>query len=252
MLSLIDKSETAGLRFDSQEDALNFGRQCVEDSVRWFASNDLDCTKRYEKSEIELVVEFFPWVPSAYGKKYHLLFYAVPNVIDGNTIEVSTSNAASNRELTPQHTSSEGSQDSVLISGTKLVQCGEHLIASWVRFERAKKRVNLLRDILASSPHVVFKSSGRSGHGKVSILGINNARRGSNSEHSVVEYGSKIRNSISGDRSERIGNYSSEFDLASKLAEALSIRLEGSFVGLEVEEIVDSFAKIGDVFFSPR
>ena len=58
MLRLGDVTKPSSVRFDSQEDALNFARQCVEDSNRWLATYDLNFVKRYEKGELAIVIKF--------------------------------------------------------------------------------------------------------------------------------------------------------------------------------------------------
>jgi hypothetical protein len=42
MSVLLDKPETAGLRFDTHDDALNFAAQLVNDSKDWLAVHDLN------------------------------------------------------------------------------------------------------------------------------------------------------------------------------------------------------------------
>jgi hypothetical protein len=58
MSVLLDKPETAGLRFDTHDDALNFAAQLVNDSKDWLAVHDLNIVKRYKEAELEIVFEF--------------------------------------------------------------------------------------------------------------------------------------------------------------------------------------------------
>lgn len=57
MKELFNNSETVALRFDSHEDALDFARKCVEDSLRWLVVNSLDFVKRY----VEMEMEYAEW-----------------------------------------------------------------------------------------------------------------------------------------------------------------------------------------------
>ena len=55
---LADQTDTVRLRFDSQDDALDFARRSVEKSQDWFARNPFDFAKCYGEGELDIVVNF--------------------------------------------------------------------------------------------------------------------------------------------------------------------------------------------------
>jgi hypothetical protein len=245
-----DNSNTARLRFDSQQDALDFASQCVKNSKHWLAVNSLDFVKRYKQMEIEIVIEFFSRLPSSNSKKFHLLFRSIPRV-GPRSAEIAINNIASYGEASSDRSGSNRRKDSMLIGVTEVIQRTEKPIPSWVWLERAKERINRLRNILAVTSQVVFKSGGGSGKGEVGVLRVDDARCTSNSEHRVIQNGPEISNAIASNLLQLGRKGVSEFDLAYELAKMLRIRIEDSFVGLELKEEINLPLEITDVFFSP-
>ena len=65
--------ETARLRFDSDQDALDFASKCVKDSKRLLGVSAFDFGQRYQESEIELRIAVRSRTD---GKQFHLVFCA--------------------------------------------------------------------------------------------------------------------------------------------------------------------------------
>ena len=135
--------ETSGLRFDSQDDALNFARQGVEKSNRLFSSYELALVKRYEVGDIDIAIEVT--VADRRSRDYDLIVSAIPS--NGRK------NVTRARRLDPPVNSfdTNWNQRNVLVGVTQLVQCPQVKIPSTVRLERHKKRPDFVRSILATT-----------------------------------------------------------------------------------------------------
>jgi hypothetical protein len=72
----LTKPETAALRFNSANDALNHVDELVESGQRLFSFQFPDFVKRYEELEIELAVEL---CSRSKGVELHLIWPVVPD-----------------------------------------------------------------------------------------------------------------------------------------------------------------------------
>ena len=71
----LEDSQSGSLRFSSPQDALDFGRQCVEDGNCFLSTNRFDIVERYRQGEIVIQLNL-----GANGRDgyYDLLFGEVP------------------------------------------------------------------------------------------------------------------------------------------------------------------------------
>src|ERR1017187_278592 len=100
MSVLLDKPDTAGLRFDTHDDALNFAAQLVNDSKDWLAVHDLNIVKRYKEAELEIVFEFRV---RPQRDKFHLVFSSIPDVGFGHTKSRPQAGRSGSRNSLVQH-----------------------------------------------------------------------------------------------------------------------------------------------------
>ena|ERR1039458_209918 len=240
---LLDNPQTTALRFDSQQDALDFAAQGVEDSKHWLAAHNLDFVKRYENSEIEIVVEVHRGVE---GQEHHLVFCSIPNVAIRHTEVTKTSNINAGADNSRIHRD----QHFMLIRDAYFVECPEKVIASWVRLEAAKERVDLWRDILGPAQsicHLTDTPSEREG----SELWVNTTESDGDGIARVVESIPKILDDVSSDLGKGRWENFSQLELVNLMVGIIRVRLHDSFVGTITTKVGDFPLKIGKVFLSP-
>ncbi len=240
-----ENSNVLGLRFDSQQDALDFADQSVQDSKNWMAFHSLDFAKRYKDAELELTLEL---CAGSESDKLHLIFCAIPNGMSGNSSE---SNAA-NIDMSANHSGSNRLDDFMFICVTDFIQSAEEIIPSWVRLEPAKEKLDLLRYILASPSERVFQVGNASGEGESGKSGILNSRCNGDGVPSFVERTSEISHQVNGDIFKGRWERMSQLDLVHQMVNLIRVNLLNSDVGIGVLELGDFPLKIGKVFFSPR
>src|ERR1017187_10348780 len=179
MSVLLDKPDTAGLRFDTHDDALNFAAQLVNDSKDWLAVHDLNIVKRYKEAELEIVFEFRV---RPQRDKFHLVFSSIPDVGFGHTEVASDFDTTSHAN----HASSNRDHDFVLIPVTNFVECPQNIVASQVRLEPAKERLDFFRQVLGP-PETVGHLSNTPREGESGEFWFNFARCDCHGVGSIVE-----------------------------------------------------------------
>src|SRR5215472_7174317 len=181
-------SEPLGLRFESAQDSLDYARNLVEDGNNWLAAHDLDVAKRYEREEVELVLEC--GVLNCLGERsnYELSFLAVP---DGalRTLEKSC-----RRELARglNGTGAHRGHNGVLISDSYPIQSVEKVIRSFVWLKLSDERKDFIGDILAESPCRFFKFNFALVDGKVCISRISLASSNGDLEPGAIKGSAQI------------------------------------------------------------
>jgi hypothetical protein len=238
------RENSPDLPFHSHNDSIDYANHLVEECIHWLSVNNRNFVKGYEEGKLEIVVacRF-----GANDEQYHLLFDAIPRMCWN--LDVSNS---LNEEFLAQRSSADGSKHFMLISNAYLVQCPEKVIASSVRLERAKERVDLFRDIGAASLHVVFELGNVASEGEVGFSRIDTSRGDGNAVASVIQGSTKIGSGVTDYISQKAWDRFRDLDLTHNMERQFRVRLDNSCVGLTIEEEQDLFFKVGDVFLSPR
>jgi hypothetical protein len=241
--------ESPSLRFDSHQDALYFAAKSVQDSKDWLARNDRNFVDRYRREEIEIVVPLrIRDNERPKANQYHLIFNAIPNVRirhgKGATVP------ANGRE-SALHDLHQGRDEFVFIPVTQFVQCPQEVIASSVRLEPAKQRLNLLREVCGSpygASHLGNIPSEREG----SIFRARITVGDGDCVASIVQSAPEVHDNIACDIRKGNGKWLRELDLVYLPVRFLRVWLDNLFVGIETVETHDSLVEIGqEIVLSP-
>jgi len=249
MEKLLNEPKTAGLRFDSQQDTLDFQAKIIEDSKDWLAYNDRDFVERYKRNEVEIVIPCcIRNDDGAEPDHYHLIVSTVPFMGIGHR-ERSTESL--NRSASPPQDSLHGRDEFMFIPITQFVQCPQEVIASSVRLEPTKQRLNLFREVSGTpdrTPHVAYIVSKR----KCTIPGIGFTSSDSDGVPGIIQSTSQINNDVTGDVAERFWEGLNKFYLVNLPIRCLRIGFDNFCVWVETMEFPDSPVEIGkEVFLSP-
>ena len=241
-MSRDEQTQPSSLRFDNVQDALDHASHLVEDCINWHSFNNRNVVERYEKGEIQLVVK----VRICAGREeYHLVFSVIPLgiAVDGES-------DAGNLDFIQQCSVAHGRNDLMLVSDAYLVEGPQKVIPSLVWLERSKDRVNLMRDISASSFQVLFERIGVSSEGEVGFLGTT-ALGSRNAVNGVVERIPEVAGCVSDNEGNGFGDCFGKFDLQMYLAESLRVGLNNSFVWVSIVEGAKLRVEVLDTFLSP-
>jgi hypothetical protein len=238
----LDKADAPRLRFNSQNDALDFASHCVENGNRWLATHDIHFSKRYEEGEIDLVLEL---TIGADATKYHLVLFAIP--------PWDRQSAGRQEATTKIHPSDSHfcGQKTVLASVTKLIECPDKVIASFVRIERAKERYDVRRDILASSFDASFKSDYIVCDREVGGFGVNLPVCDGCYESGLIEPRSEPFDNFIGEIRQTVWQGLCELNLV-KLVDSIRIGLDDPCVWLVIEKPLDPGIEITNVALCAR
>jgi hypothetical protein len=238
----LDKADAPRLRFNSQNDALDFAGHCVENGNRWLVAHDIHFSKRYEEGEIDIVLELTIWADAT---KYHLVLFAIPPRY--------RQSAGGQKATTEIHSSDSHlcGQETVLASVTKLVECPDKVIPSFVRIERAKERYDIRRDILASSFNASFKSDHIVCDGEVGGLGVNLPIRDGCYESGLIEARSEPFDNFIGEIRQTVWQGLCELNLV-KLVDSIRVGLDDPCVWLVFEKPLDPGIEITNVALCAR
>jgi len=242
-----DVTETFSLRFDSENDSINYASHLVEDGNNWLSANNLNLIERYEREEIELVVKTRGVAGSwTEGGNFDLVFVRVP---DRTFRDLEVSIRGCNVHGGTQAARTHSCDDSMLISDCYPIECPKKVISSLVWLERPKERKDLIRDILAATASRFVKISGTTEDRKVSMLRVCPPAGHGDFVPGVVECGSHIIDGIADNLVQTARQGPDKFDLENDMVGALRIRLTHFCVWISVKEGHDLPIEISDVFF---
>jgi hypothetical protein len=180
--ALSNQSDTPRLCFSSVDDARDFVAKDLQDGNDLLVANDLNFAKRYENGDLHIVLNL-RFLPN--GEECDLLFFRVPlgtfgpkpvQPFGGLQINEPVADCV---DCWPD--------DAVLACSTKNVECNEKLITSRVCLVRAKERLDILRDICASSFNSIVKICSGSADGEIGHLGISDSSRNSSGISGLIE-----------------------------------------------------------------
>jgi hypothetical protein len=245
----VNEPNSSALCFRSQNDALNFARDCAKEGNRRLASYSLDWPERYEKGEIEFV--FNIGVGADHGE-YDLVFFRIPpGSFDGEVA------SPPNEHFVYVHptanSGSDGNNQPMLVRVGNPVQGPDRVIPTFVRLEGAKQREDIRWDIFApaASNHIGFKLGGGIGDGEISVLEVSPSGCGSGCISGLVQGSSKIAGNIKGDVLELERERLDKLNFM-KLIDSLFITLNDTGVWFSVKEDFDFYVEIINVFLCVR
>ncbi len=247
--ALLGNSEALGLRFDSHQDALDYLAKTRQDSEDWLALYDGNFIDRYKRKEIEIVI------PCSIGNLnraepdyYHLIVSAVPFMRIGHGERPPES---SNSDLSSPHDSLHRGKEFVFVPVTQFIQCPQEVVASSVRLEPAKQRLDLFREI-GGLPNRTGHVSDILSKGERGIPSIRLTSRNGDSVASVVQGTAQINNNVASEIAERFWERLDEFYLVNLPSRIMRIGLDNLCVWIESMELPESPVEIGpQCFLSP-
>ena len=245
-MQLFDKSYGAGAALDCGDSDLNGPRSIVKESADWFAANDLDFIKRYERGDLEIVVKLRLGLGA---KEYDLIFAAMPCSVGG---EPQIGRIADHLPFVDNRSVTCGRQEDVLVSQTYFVECPQKVIPSFVRLERSKDREDLLRDILAPALHVAFEGGSTTTDREVRLTGLSTPASDSKGVNGVIESSAQIVGGITNDLRQLFRDRLGDFDLPIDVARQFRIRLDSTLAWIFLKEGVDIALEDFDVVLTPR
>jgi hypothetical protein len=213
-----DEAKALTLCFSSQNDALDFAGKLVEDGNGWLTANNIDFVERYRIGELYLVLKVTTGAGSA---EYDFVFFSVPS---GERDTYWPSERCAFHDHTAAH-DPDGSEQAVFVGRTEAVHGPEEVIPSFVCLERGKERSDIRRQIFAAPFNDIIKISGGSREGKISILGVSDARSFGGRIASLVKGRSKIVDRIGSNIAQGVGNGLGEFDFM-RLGDSIRLGLD--------------------------
>jgi hypothetical protein len=162
---LLEQADPPRLRFDSQDDALNFARHSIKRSQHWLASHSLNWPERYKKGEIDIVLQIST---DAGDRKNDLVFFAVPA---GRRDNQGHRAAHSHPPDDETGTRADRKYKPVSTLPTNSVECPDECIPTLVRLERAKKREDIRWKILEPSVQGILNIRGVVRDGEMDLVG---------------------------------------------------------------------------------
>lgn len=239
-----NQANAGRLRFESQDDALDFARRSVEKSRDWLARNSLDFAKRYKEGEIEIVIN------SRVGgsaEEYDLVFFAIP--FGGGYRPASGYLHMVNMDSCCSHTN--GDDDPMIALSANPVECPDYIIPSLVRIETPKERQDIRWETFAIARDSVFEVSGFISNGKMNTIRPASFGSGSYSVHRLVECRSQPVDYVVGEVGVPVRERLGELDFV-KLVNAVRIGFNETNVGFFLEEFIDSRTELGQVSLCSR
>lgn len=234
------------LRFNSQQDALDFASKCVQDSHRWLVRHDDGVAERYVKGVVDVAIRIRA---IAEKSQYDLVVSAVPSplvytVIPRISRVIKTCTADS-----PCH----WDESAVLVLIADPVEGIKKRIASTVavRPEAFNERHKCLGDVFAPISNALFQFSGILTEWERCGLGIR-MRGDRGSVDRVIEDGAQIDRSVADYVREVLRQGASHPHTAKVLAGALRIWLDRRTTWVGLVEGADLFFQVSDVMVCPR
>lgn len=213
----------------------------AEDGKRWLAANNLDISKRYKKTELDIVLQFCTVGDSRDGQ------FVVRAIPDG------CGNRAwpGERHLMNVHAVGRctdiGDERPVSVGGRQFAERPEKVIPSLVRLEGSDQSHDFRRDVFAFAADSVLHGRLSGGKGKSHSIEIytwdQQARAGANC---LIEGRSKIVEGVSGNGIQPLWDFGGESELVDILA-GLRVELNNIGIGLSIEERLCSRLEFADI-----
>lgn len=244
-IASLDEPDLSRLNFSSHDDALNFARHRVENVRRWIAANNLNFPERNAVGSLDVVLNLLDI--SGNNGEYDLVFSAIPC---GRRNIATTTTGAMDAEIHLSEGYAGWDKQSVFVDVVSFVECPNKIIPSLVRLERAKKRNDLIGDLLASSLDNSFEIRCVVSNGEVSTSGVVRASGNCDGISRLIESGAEVFEGVCGDLSETIRDGGTEFDLV-KVVNAIRIGLHNMEAWVVLQEGIGPPFKIVNMYLCP-
>ena len=240
------RKEATSLRLDCRKNVLDVARHLVEDYWNWVTVNSRDTVKRYEDTDVEIVVKLCILLCA---EEYDLIFSTVPVGFLGN-LETVTRNLCCDGRRGLERIEELGT---ILVSIGYFVQAPQKVISSFVSSEFAKQRVKFGNP--TSAFEGILESGGTIRERKILSLNLPAKRNKSYSRHAMIQSGSEIGCGISNDlrktRWELFCKYDLEIESRLSADYKTGTSINHSLIRATVEKRLEQVSRILNVFLSP-
>jgi hypothetical protein len=154
------QANSAGLRFDFENDALRHATEIVEDYRRRFRARKLTVLHRQVNSELEVVVKFNT---ALNARVWDFIFRAIPPRV---LIKSNTTTPSAAFDFAAMSGASNQGNKRMFAQISEIVDGPEIVIPSWVWLKRSKQRLDFCWNILRGTPHSVLELAGIPGEGE--------------------------------------------------------------------------------------
>jgi len=225
------------LRFDSQDDALNFARDLVQRSSDFLAAQSLNVVKCYVHGQCNIAVELRSMRDS---EVFQLVFSSIPAISDELNPISTNENTIADLKIGSSPVLDRSNDGSVRVGVPYLVQTKHQPIYSLVRAECYKERVDFRRNALESgtSFELTLNGSGSITDRKCRVLRVAAVEGEGAGVNSVIQGVSEIGGGILDDGVQSSGRLPSDTDLVNILS-SLRIVLNDAGVCLTFVEPYD-------------
>lgn len=187
-MRLFKEPESSTFALKSGDDLLNQANPVIQYRPHRFSSNALNIAESYMHSNLYVEVEARSSHESA---DFYLIFEAIPSGFTQETDQTSCPGSISERCRRGQF------NDSLVFMGiTRIVECPERIIPSFVWATRTKDRVNFDRYIPSTPLDLTFEVSGAIGKGESRSVLSSAMLADSNSMNGTIKSGAQIVDSI--------------------------------------------------------
>lgn len=235
---LSDKSDSARLCFDSQDDVINYAKKVVEDSNGWLAVHDVNIAHRYKSGDCEIYVRC---TSELMAKDFHFIFHPVP--VRRTQCEPSLNIQAVEVDCASAY--GDGADNRMFVGVSEFVETPQGVIPSLVWLEPANEVNDFLGMILQPPFYCVLKASHIRGNREESVLLRHD------SVHGLVKGVPQVGDSVSSDALQGDWHGLSELDLMNFLS-SVQVSLYDAGVWVTCHESSNLPFKVTDVFLCPR
>lgn len=243
----LTESESAGLSFDSHNDALDYVNELVESGADFLAVNKLNFVERYKDGRLVIHLKVrIGEEGSGDSRHYSLVFVAIPERLMEDLNARAAGTANSNEPISHYYRP----KDAVLISVGELVQCPEEIIPSFVWLSQTNDVLNVLWEFAATTFQGVLKV-GFEGHERKEANDYRNTAKGMDTAHNFIQSITEVDCGITSMASNRSWNGLEEFEFEQIVS---AIHLWLSDVGasvLVVKESIQFPIEFGNVILCP-
>ena len=228
-----------GLRFETADDAVNYGREIVDYAGDRESSHLASFVESYEKGQIELCVNFTVRLD---GSKNHLVFFMVPfrrdrecpnGFFDAETFNVECSNAPS-----------YCARSAVFVGACGPAETAEKIIPSWVRLERHDERVQGVWKSLVNPGSQIFLIGGER---EVQVVGDASSYPLDAGARSLIESVPDVAKSGCRNVPSLVGERPIEDDLE-RLVSCLRVYINDTGAAAAIDDSIGELYKFGQVF----
>lgn len=224
---------------------MHFAAVCVEDSRRRFRARKLAIVERYVKSELEIVLKV---CSPRHAGVWDFVFRAIPDrrPKEGNFSVPCRTVKSSDLDIVGD--AANKCDERMFAHVAEIVQIVEVVIPSFVWRERPKERLDFRWEILRTTPHAVFETSGGSSEREMDLLNVGVSRfEVSSRPGGMIQTRSEVFNDLSSEQSPAEWKPLSQLDFVN-FVNAIRVEIDDFGVWLFSKVAVDLGVEVFEMF----